>query len=112
MVSQDMPNTRRQLQKECSNALRHYVQILLESGDLLGEVEEGSITADKREKIFSHRKQQLLAHDAYEKAQRLLWRFLSDSDPGPACLDDAHQRKRNSIERSSRQGQEVDRRTG
>jgi hypothetical protein len=112
MRSQDMTNTRRQLQKECSTALQHYIQILSDGCDLLGEVKEGLITENKREQILSHRKQQLLAHDAYEKAQRRLWRLLSDSDPRLDNLTDTPQPKRNSRERSSREPQKDDRRTG
>ncbi|MFL6352342.1 MAG: hypothetical protein ACJ74Z_10910 [Bryobacteraceae bacterium] len=79
-----MTNIRMQLQKECSNALRDYIQILSEGCNLLAEVKEGVITKEKREKIFSHRHQELLTRGAYDRIQRQLWRFLSDTDePAP-----------------------------
>jgi hypothetical protein len=112
MAPQDMTNTRRQLQKECSIALRRYMNILADGCDLLGDVQEGSLTEEQREKIFSNRKEQLLAHDAYDRAQRQLWRFLSDAEPPLARLDDSPQPKRNSSERSSRDRREKDKRIG
>ena len=84
MASRVLTHTRRQLQKECSRALRSYVRLLQEGCELLGQVKEGLITESKRDKIFSHRKEELLAHAAYTKARRRLWSFLADSDPhGP-----------------------------
>jgi hypothetical protein len=81
MASENNTNTRRQLQKECSRALRHYVRVILEGCDLLGEVKEGLIPGDKRSKIFAHRKEELWAYATYTRARRRLWAVLSDSDP-------------------------------
>jgi len=69
---------------------------------LLGEVKEGLIPDDQREKIFTHRKQELLAYAAYTSTQRRLWTVLIDSDPRLASLADTLQPKRSSRERSSR----------
>jgi hypothetical protein len=52
-----------------------------EGCDLLGEVKQGLIPDDQRQKIFSNRKQELLAYAAYTRAQTLLWTLLSHSDP-------------------------------
>jgi hypothetical protein len=76
-----MTNTRRQLQKECSRALRCYVRLLEEGCYLLAQIKEGLITENKRDKIFSHRKQELSAYAAYTKARRRLWSLLTDSEP-------------------------------
>ena len=102
---------RRQLQKECSGALRHYMDILSEGCDLLGEIQEGSITEKQKEKLFSNRKQQLVARDMYDGAQRRLWRFLSDAAPPPR-FDNAPEPKRNSKEQSIRHGPEKDQQIG
>jgi hypothetical protein len=59
-----------------------------EGCDLLGEVKEGLIPDDQRQKIFSNRKQELLAYAAYTRAQTLLWTLLSHSDPRLARLPD------------------------
>jgi hypothetical protein len=112
MGSQNMTNTRRQLQKECSRALQAYIQIIQEGCDLLGQIKERLIPEDKREAIFSHRKQELWAYAAYTGARRRLWRFLSDSEPTLARMDDTHQRKRFSNKRSGPELQEIDRLMG
>jgi hypothetical protein len=88
MASPDMTPIRRQLQKECSRALGYYARILQEGCELLGEVKEGLIPDDQREKIFAHRKQELIAYAAYTRAQRRLWTLLSDSDPRLTRLPD------------------------
>jgi hypothetical protein len=110
MAPPSMTSTRRQLQKECSGALRHYMDILSEGCDMLGEIEEGSITEKQKERIFSNRKQQLLAHDTYDGAQARLWRFLRDV--APPRFDNAPEPKRNSKEQSIRHGPEKDQRIG
>ena len=79
-LSHAMTHTREQLQKECSRALQCYIRIIKEGCDLLGQVKEGAIPENKRDKIFSHRKQELLAYAAYTRAQRRLWNFLSNSE--------------------------------
>jgi hypothetical protein len=61
MASPSMANMRRQLHKECSRALQYYGLIMQEGCDLLGETQEGLIPEAQREKIFAHRKQELLA---------------------------------------------------
>jgi hypothetical protein len=111
MAPQGMTNMRRQLQKGCSDTLHRYMSILSEGCDLLRDLQEDSLTEEQREKIFSNRKEQLLAHDAYDRAQRQLWRFLSDAEL-PAHLDNSPQPKRNSSERSSRERREKDKRIG
>jgi hypothetical protein len=88
MASPGMTPIRRQLQKECSRALQNYARIMQEGCDLLGEVKEGVIPDDQREKIFAHRKQELLAYAAYIRVQRRLWTLLSDSDPRLTRLPD------------------------
>jgi hypothetical protein len=105
MAHQGMTSIRMQLQKECSNALRHYIQTLSEGCDLLGEIKEGMITKEKREKIFSHRHEELLARAAYDRTQRQLWRFLSETDkPAPVTrLDESPEPKRNLEERRNQQ---------
>jgi hypothetical protein len=57
------------------------VRTLEEGCYLLGQIKEGLITENKRDKIFSHRKQELFAYAAYTKARRRLWTLLSDSEP-------------------------------
>jgi hypothetical protein len=111
MPPQRMTNMRRQLQKECSSTLRHYMDILSEGCDLLGEIQEGSIPEEQKEKIFSNRRQELLAQQVYSRAQRRLWRFLSDAAPPPR-LDNAPEPKRSSKEQSSPHGPEKDQRIG
>jgi hypothetical protein len=76
-----MAHVRTQLQEECSRAKRNYVRVVQEGCELLGEVKEGLIPKNTRDKIFSHRKQELLAHAAYTRARTRLWSFLSDSEP-------------------------------
>jgi hypothetical protein len=83
-----MANTQKQLQKECSRALQYYARIMQEGCDLLGEVTEGLIPEEKREKIFAHRKQELLAYAAYIRSQTRLWSLLTDSDPRLIRLPD------------------------
>src|SRR5438105_687107 len=78
MASPGMTNTRRQLQRECSRALQYYVRIMQEGCDLLGELKQGLIPDYQRQKIFSNRKQEMLAFAAYTRAQTLLWTLLSD----------------------------------
>jgi hypothetical protein len=112
MASERMTNTRRQLQKECSRALRTYIQVIQEGCDLLGQIKEGLIPEDKREVIFSHRKQELWAYAAYTRARRRLWRFLSDSEPPLARMDATPQRKGPSSKRSGPALQEIDRLMG
>jgi hypothetical protein len=111
MPPQRMTNMRRQLQKECSSTLRHYMDILSEGCDLLGEIQEGSIPEEQKEKIFSNRRQELLAQQVYSRAQRRLWRFLSDAAPPPR-LENTPEPKRSSREQSSRHGPEKDQRIG
>jgi hypothetical protein len=86
MPSESKTHTRKQLQNECSRALHNYVRVIVEGCELLGEVKEGLISDDKRDKIFSHRKQELWAYASCTRARRRLWRFLSDSDPRLARL--------------------------
>jgi hypothetical protein len=73
--------------KGCTS-VRHYMDILSEGCDLLGEIQEGSIPEEQKEKIFSNRRQELLAQQVYSRAQRRLWRLLSDAAPLPR-LDNA-----------------------
>jgi hypothetical protein len=112
MASERMTNMRRQLQKECSRALGTYIQVIQEGCDLLGQIKEGLIPEDKREVIFSHRKQELWAYAAYTRARRRLWRFLSDSEPPLARMDGTPQRKGPSSKRSGPALQEIDRLMG
>ena len=88
MASPNMTNTRRQLQKECSKALENYVRIMREGCDLLDEFKEGLIPEDQREKVFAHRKQEVLAYTAYTRTQTRLWSLLTDSDPRLIPLSD------------------------
>jgi len=88
MASPSLANIRRQLQKECSRALQYYGLIMQEGCDLLGETQEGLIPEDQRERIFAHRKQELLAYAAYTRAQKRLWSLLTDSDPRLIRLPD------------------------
>jgi hypothetical protein len=94
MASQGMTNTQRQLQKECSRALRYYVRVIQEGCDLLSGVKEGFITEHNREEIFSHRKEELLAYAAYTRARKRLWSFLSYSDPPMARMNGMPTRSR------------------
>jgi hypothetical protein len=66
----------------------NYVRIVEEGCDLLGEIKEGFIPEDKRDKIFAHRKEELLAHAAYTTARKRLWKFLSDSAPRLARMNE------------------------
>jgi hypothetical protein len=81
MARRVMTNTRRHLQDECSRTLQCYVRLLQEGCYLLGQIKEGLITENERDKIFSHRKQELSAYAAYTKARRRLWSLLTDSEP-------------------------------
>ena len=81
MASPSMTNTRRQLQKECSKALENYVRIMREGCDLLGAFKEGLIPEDQREKVFAHRKQEVLAYTAYTRTQTRLWSLLNRFRP-------------------------------
>jgi hypothetical protein len=74
-----MTHVRTQLQNECSRAMRDYVRLIQEGCQLLGEVKEGLIPEIGRDKIFAHRKQEVLAHAAYTRARKQLWSFLNDS---------------------------------
>ena len=74
-----MAHVRTQLQKECSRAMQNYVRLVEEGCELLSEVKEGVIPEKKRDKIFSNRKQELLAHAAYTRARKQLWSFLNGS---------------------------------
>jgi hypothetical protein len=77
-----------QLQKECARALQNYVRTIEEGCKLLIQVKEGLLPNDQREKIFAHRKQELLAYAAYTRAHRRVWAFLTDSDPRLTRLPD------------------------
>ncbi len=76
-----MTYVRTQLLEECSRAMRNYVRVVQEGCELLGEVKEGLIPKNTRDKIFSHRRQELLAHAGYTRARKRLWSFLSYSEP-------------------------------
>jgi hypothetical protein len=81
MASTGMAHVRTQLQKECSRAMRNYVRLVAEGCELLGEVRQGVIPEKNRNRIFSHRKDELLAHAAYTRARKQLWTFLNNSIP-------------------------------
>jgi hypothetical protein len=72
---------RAQLENECFAAVRQYLEITEAGCTLLAEVEELPIQENKRNEIFSHRRQELEAHTAYTKARRELWDFLIDPTP-------------------------------
>jgi hypothetical protein len=76
-----MDYTRAQLLRECANATRKYVRLIEEGCDLLGEIRGGLISEDKRKRILANRKEIAMAHIAYTRARKRLWRFLADSDP-------------------------------
>ena len=80
MASRGMAYTRAQLLKECAKATRNYVRLVEQSCDLLGEIKDGLISEDKRHRILASHKEIAVAHIAYTKAQKRLWRFLADSD--------------------------------
>ncbi|MFL6353770.1 MAG: hypothetical protein ACJ74Z_18240 [Bryobacteraceae bacterium] len=111
MASQGMTYTRRQLQIECSRASRRFVQIVQKGCDLLGELKEGVIPEAARDKIFSNRKQEGLAYATYTRAQRRLWRFLTDSEPEDR-VDDIPPRKKPSNKRHNRASEQHDRMIG
>jgi hypothetical protein len=64
--------------------MRNYVRLVEEGCELLGEVKQGVIPERKRDKIFLHRQEELLAHAAYTRARKQLWSFLNNSTPRPA----------------------------
>jgi hypothetical protein len=100
MAPQGMAHTRMQLQMECSRAMQRYVQLVQKGCDVLGQLKDGVMLEDARDKIFSNRKQEALAYAAYTQAQRRLLRFLSDSDP-QLRVDDTPQRKKPSNKQQS-----------
>jgi hypothetical protein len=81
MASQGMAHTRAHLLKECAKATRDYVRLVEEGCDLLENIRGGLISENERNRILANREEMEVAHIAYIKARKRLWRFLADSDP-------------------------------
>ena len=80
MASRGMAHTRAQLLKDCAKATRNYVRLVEEGCDLLEKIRGGLISENRRNRILANREEMGVAHIAYIKARKRLWRFLADSD--------------------------------